>query len=265
MSTTIFLFFCFAGEFSLLYILYHFVFDGKQPRRYRAGLPGKPRQSRVSPFELAKNSPRAARDLGRRKIDQQTSLYESGITGLLTVVNGWSGCTSEISLDGSAKRSEASATLRLAPDDSANSNDIRHRSPLRPVAVISTSRKRTIAALRAAFLISREVRTQIRLVSVEVVPGQFPLPEPRTSGAVLEIKLRGFVHEAGLSQHEACIQVTACRHWRVGVQKALCANSVVVAGQIHWWSWRERRMMKFLSELGHEVVFANPLPSMLSS
>jgi hypothetical protein len=164
--------------------------------------------------------------------------------------------------DRSAKRSEASATLRLAPDDSANSNDIRHRSPLRPVAVISTSRKRTIAALRAAFLISREVRTQIRLVSVEVVPGQFPLPEPRTSGAVLERKLRGFVHEAGLSQHEACIQVTACRHWRVGVQKALCANSVVVAGQIHWWSWRERRMMKFLSELGHEVVFANPLPSM---
>jgi hypothetical protein len=261
MAISIFLISCIASEFFLLYVLYHFVFDGKR-RRHLTGSPGKPPQLKVVCFEHAKNSQRAASSSGGREIDLQSSLQESGLTDLVTSVDGQSSHTSKISCVGSSKQTKAPASLCLGLDDPAITDDNRNCSPIRPVVVIAASRKRTVAALRAALRISRDLQTQLKLVAVTVVPGKFPLHEPWHSVATSERKLRHLVDEAGIPEHKVRIQVATCRHWRVGVQKALCVNSVVVvAAQIRWWSWRERRLIKFLSELGHEVVLVNLRPS----
>lgn len=122
--------------------------------------------------------------------------------------------------------------------------------------VLATSERATVAALRAASGLAANLRAHITLTAIEVVPWQFPLEKPPVAIAFLEQKLCRLVCEAGIVGEEVRIRLYLCRDERQGLGKALRPHSLIVLGGAdHWWSRRERTLHRFLTDLGHQVIF----------
>jgi hypothetical protein len=110
--------------------------------------------------------------------------------------------------------------------------------------------------LRTAAGLAADLGAQITLIATEVVPRQFPLHRPPVPVVFLERKLYRLVCEAGIVEEEVRIQLCLCRDQRDTLRKNLQPRSlVVVGGQKQWWLRRERNLKKFLTSLGHHVVF----------
>ena len=123
--------------------------------------------------------------------------------------------------------------------------------------VLATSEEATVAALRAAAGLAANLRGQITLIAAEAVPWQFPLKKPPVAVTLLEQKLSRLVYQAGIVGDEVRIQLCLCRDERQALRRALRPHSLIVLGQPdHCWSRRERNLKKFLTGLGHEVIFA---------
>jgi nucleotide-binding universal stress UspA family protein len=134
-------------------------------------------------------------------------------------------------------------------------------APQLRVNVLATTETRTIAALRTAADLAASLGAQITLIAIEVVPWQLPLQRPPVPVAFLERKLYRLVCEAGIVGEEVRIQLCLCRDQRDTLRKVVRPHSlVVIGGQNRWWLRRERNLGKFLSGLGHQVIFAGTAP-----
>jgi hypothetical protein len=134
-------------------------------------------------------------------------------------------------------------------------------APQLRVNVIATTEARTIAALRTAAGLATNLGAQITLIAVEIVPWQLPLHRPPVPVVFLERKLYGFVCEAGIVEEEVRIQLCFCHDQRDALRKVVRPHSlVVIGGQNRWWLRRERNLEKFLTSLGHQVIFAEATP-----
>jgi len=137
----------------------------------------------------------------------------------------------------------------------------RHDTSQLRVNVIATKDKGTISALHAATCLAANLGAQIALIAVEVVPLPYLLKEPPVPVFLLERRLCGLIHEAGIFEEKIRIQLCLCRDQCKGLKKILQPHSLVVlGGHDRWWSKRERRLNEFLTGLGHQVIAAQVRP-----
>jgi hypothetical protein len=126
------------------------------------------------------------------------------------------------------------------------------------VTVIKTTTERTIAALRAAANMAAQLRAQIVLLAIQVVPLQLPLNRPPVCVKFLQQQLLDVVCESGVRNTEVVIQVALCRDRDQALKHLLSPHSlVVIGGSRQGWLRPELRLKRFLRRLGHEVVFVD--------
>jgi hypothetical protein len=123
------------------------------------------------------------------------------------------------------------------------------------VTVIYTTPAGTLSSLRTAVNLATELKVRIGLVATQVVPYCLPL-EANIATYFLRQRQSALVTESGIDPDEVTIQICACRDERRGLAEFLPAHSVIIIGGIRRW-WRpERRFEKWLTRMGHQVIFA---------
>ena len=126
------------------------------------------------------------------------------------------------------------------------------------VTVVATNDRGTLAALRTAGKLTANLGARIALVKAQIVPFQVPLDKPPVSTDFLQRQLYGLVCELGFEAEEITIQLWLCRGRNESLRKILRPHSlVVIGGRKRWWSRRERTLERYLSGLGHQIVFVD--------
>jgi hypothetical protein len=124
------------------------------------------------------------------------------------------------------------------------------------VTVIHTHPEGTLAALRLARDLTRDLGLRLGLVALQLVPFRLPIEEPMVSTHFLRQRQSLLVANAGLSEGEVDIQVLLCRNERKALALCLSSRSVIVVGGRRRW-WRpERKLEKWLLRMRHRVLFA---------
>lgn len=123
------------------------------------------------------------------------------------------------------------------------------------VVVIHTTQRGTLAALKAAAGLAKELSARIRLLVPQVVPYALPLTLPPVSADFIR---RQFQTLALGARIETRIEVLLCRDkWQV-LESVLSPRALVVlGGRRSWWPTRESRLANRLRHLGHHVVFVD--------
>ena len=120
------------------------------------------------------------------------------------------------------------------------------------VFVPFTSPKLTKTALAQAAMLTRNLRAQITLFAVHVVPFPVPLDKPNVSAAFLERKLVAVARGAGSAVR---VRVAFARDAEYGYHQVLIPNSLVVmASQKRWWPTAEVKLARSLVRAGHSVA-----------
>lgn len=127
------------------------------------------------------------------------------------------------------------------------------------VTVVHTSPVGTIAALKAAATLAKNLDVRLGLIMAEVVPFRLALDRPRRSIEFLKELQEDLVSEAGLTNEIILVQICVCRDTREALGRLLPTPSLVVlGGRRGLWPGREQRLETFLSRLGHHVVLVDP-------
>lgn len=157
----------------------------------------------------------------------------------------------------------AAAEKRIETVEPDSSSAWRHRDAERDfsglrVTVVATNRNGTLAALRMAGRLAANLGARLALVKTQIVPFQFPLEDPPVAVEFLEQQLRDLACEADIEVQEIVIQLWLCRERNETLRKVLPPRSLVVVGKSRrWWPIAEKRLGRFLSFLGHQVIFAD--------
>ena len=126
------------------------------------------------------------------------------------------------------------------------------------ISVVFTQIEPTLAALKHAGALARDLGARISLLVPQLVP--YPLPLDR-SPVSPEFNERRFRVIAGHSRVEAGVEVYLCRDRMETLRGVLNARSLVVIGgrKTHWptawWPTSEKRLAAGLRRAGHQVIF----------
>lgn len=124
------------------------------------------------------------------------------------------------------------------------------------VNVIFTDPQATVAALKTAGALARDLGACIRVRAAISVPYTLPLDKPPVSVPFTERLLFDLVCRLGQSDIEPSIDLYLCRDQVETLLRVLKPNSlVVIGGRKQWWPTAERRMANALRSKGHRVVF----------
>lgn len=124
------------------------------------------------------------------------------------------------------------------------------------VNVIFTDPQATVAALKTARTLARDLGACIRVRAVIVVPYALPVDQPPVSAGFVEELLSDLVSRMDLDDFEPSVHLYLCRNQIESLMHVLSPNSlVVIGGRKHWWPTAERRVAKALRSKGHRVVF----------
>jgi hypothetical protein len=126
------------------------------------------------------------------------------------------------------------------------------------VTVIYTTPEGTLAALKAAGGLAKDLNARVGLVVPEVVPFRLPLDRPRVSIEFLKHRQDALVSKAGIEGEEVRVQICLCRDRKQTLRQVLAPRSlVVIGGRRKWWSRREAKLEEFLNRMGHHVIFVD--------
>ena len=124
------------------------------------------------------------------------------------------------------------------------------------VNVIFTDTQATVAALKAARSLARDLGARIRVRAAINVPYALPLDRPPVSAGFIEELLGDLVCRLQMDAFEPSVHLYLCRDQVESLLHVLSPNSlVVIGGRKHWWPTAERRIAKALRSKGHRVVF----------
>jgi hypothetical protein len=124
------------------------------------------------------------------------------------------------------------------------------------VNVIFTDPQATVAALKTAGSLARDLGACIRVRAAIAVPYALPLDKPLVSAGFIEELLSDLVCRLELDAFEPSVHLYLCRDQVETLLQVLSPNSlVVIGGRKHWWPTAERRVAKALRSKGHRVVF----------
>lgn len=126
------------------------------------------------------------------------------------------------------------------------------------VTVLYTTTEGTLAALRTAGSLAKNLGARIALVVTKVVPFRFPVDNPPVPIGFLERRHLALVSESGIQAEEISIEIYLCRDRKLCLRKVLNPPSlVVIGGRRQWWSNGERKLERLLRALGHHVIFVD--------
>ncbi len=129
------------------------------------------------------------------------------------------------------------------------------------VNVIFTDPQATVAALKTAGSLARDLGASIRVRAALTVPYALPLDRPPVSADFIEEFLSDLVCRLDLDAFEPSVHLYQCRDQVETLLHVLSPNSlVVIGGRKHWWPTPERRVAKALQSKGHRVVFIGLQP-----
>ena len=124
------------------------------------------------------------------------------------------------------------------------------------VNVIFTDPQATVAALKTAGSLARDLGACIRVRAAIAVPYALPLDKPPVSVRFTERLLSDLVCRLELDTFEPSVHLYLCRDQVETLLQVLSPNSlVVIGGRKHWWPTAERRVARALRSKGHRVVF----------
>jgi hypothetical protein len=102
---------------------------------------------------------------------------------------------------------------------------------------------------------AERLQAQIVLLATQVVPLRLPLDRPQVSVRFLQQQLLGLVSESGVHDTEVVVQVALCRDRDEALKSLLPLHSLIVIGQgRQLWLRPDRKLVRFLRRLGHEVI-----------
>jgi hypothetical protein len=129
------------------------------------------------------------------------------------------------------------------------------------VNVIFTDPQATVAALKTAGSLARDLGACIRVRAAITVPYRLPLDKPPVSAGFIEDLLSDLVCRLDLHDFEPSVHLYVCRNQVEALLQVLTRNSlVVIGGRKRWWPTAERRVAKALRSKGHRVVFIGLKP-----
>jgi len=121
-----------------------------------------------------------------------------------------------------------------------------------PITVVYTDVRPTLAALRRAASLARDLGATIRILNVRIVPYPLPLSEPQVDAATLTRNIRTLT-----GGHPVATRIEICfgRDVLDSLVQSLLPNSIVLIGaKRSWWPAREKRWARELSRRGHHVI-----------
>jgi hypothetical protein len=126
------------------------------------------------------------------------------------------------------------------------------------VTVVHTTPAGTVAALRAAADLAKQLEARISLLAPEIIPFLLPLDEPQVAVEFLKKRYCDLVASAGLVDQDVAIRILLCRDREAALQQSLAPHSlIVIGGSTRWWRRTERALAQRLGRLGHRVVFVD--------
>jgi hypothetical protein len=149
-------------------------------------------------------------------------------------------------------QSEHSCSERCNADDSDSDHRLR-------VTVIYTSQEGTLAALKTAHDLARNLGLRVALMMIKAVPFHFPLDRPPVPVDFLERLQLAVVSELGIDAEEVSLELYLCRDRKQCMQSVLAPRAlVVIGGRRDWRAPRqERKLEQLMRTLGHHVIFVN--------
>jgi hypothetical protein len=121
------------------------------------------------------------------------------------------------------------------------------------VAVVFTSVRSTLAALKEAGDLAGHLGARITLIVPEVVPYVLPLETPPIPVLFNEHRFRVI---ASKSPVETTVRIYLCRDRLAAIKSALKPGSIVVlGGPTRWWPTKDERLARDLRQAGYEVIF----------
>jgi hypothetical protein len=124
------------------------------------------------------------------------------------------------------------------------------------VTVLVTTKEGTLAALRAAQDLARNLGVRVALVAVEVVSIHFPLDRPAVSVDFLEQRSLALLRESGVDAEEVSAELYLCRDRKQCLQLMLIPRSLIIMGGKRGWRARqEKKVEQWLRDMGHQVIF----------
>jgi hypothetical protein len=153
-------------------------------------------------------------------------------------------------------KNQISATITKPWPPSVRSEGAEGRLPRRlEVNVIFTDPQATVAALKTARSLARNLGACIRIRAAIAVSYRLPLDEPRVAIRFTERLLLDLVCRLELGTFEPSVHVYLCRDQVEAVLQVLRPNSLaVIGGRKHWWPTAGSRMANALRSKGHRVV-----------
>ncbi len=125
------------------------------------------------------------------------------------------------------------------------------------VTVLFSTNEATLAALKTAGSLARNLGARILLVVPQVVPSHLPVEEPPVAVQFVEKRLLALVAASGLDADEIGIAIYLCRSRKECLRTVLKASSlVVIGGRSRWRLSKEQVLRRYLHALGHHVIFA---------
>jgi hypothetical protein len=171
------------------------------------------------------------------------------------------------SLHAGAYRGSMNRDRIFSPSDGDRSagNDTARRSltdfrgtPQLQITVISTTLKGTLAALRTAAKLAKNLDAPITLAIIEVVRRHLSLEMPPLLLELIETRAFALVADAGIRDKAVSIQVWICHDRKKCLRQALGPQTLaVVGGTKHWWRRDEQKLEEWLCREGFPTVFAD--------
>jgi len=121
------------------------------------------------------------------------------------------------------------------------------------ITVLYTRIRPTLAALRRAASLARDLRAGIRILNVRNVPYPLPLDRPGLDHEVLAQNFRTIAEGCTIPTR---VEICYGRDIVESLLHSLSPNSIVLIGaKPRWWPSKERRWAKLLTRHGHHIVF----------
>jgi hypothetical protein len=122
------------------------------------------------------------------------------------------------------------------------------------VVVLHTTTPGTLRALQEAARLANGLAAQIRLLVLQAVPYPLPLDEPPVPLEFTRSRFRAVASDVPVKTQ---VDIRIGRDRRRMLESILQPRSVVVLGdRPGWWPSEQKRLVKWLTGQGHQVVFA---------
>ena len=126
------------------------------------------------------------------------------------------------------------------------------------ITVISTTAKGTLAALKTAARLAKNIDAPITLAMVQVLRPHLSLDAPPPVIESIEKRAFELVSDAGIREQAVTIQIWFCHDRNKCLRQALSPRTLaVVGGTKHWWQRGERKLEEWLCREGFPTIFAD--------